>query len=330
MLAPAIETLVERMLQGNQGALARLITLVESDVPEAPLILSRLHGRSGHAYTIGVTGPPGAGKSTLVDQMAGHLRGKGLSLGIIAVDPTSPFSGGSVLGDRIRMQRHYLDDGVFIRSMATRGSQGGLPVTTQSVVRLLDAFGKDLVLVETVGVGQTELDIMGTADTVVVVLVPEAGDTIQAMKAGLLEIADILVVNKADRDGARSLKNALENMLRLAPKKDWWEVPVLLSVAPRDEGVPELLATVEQHRAAMEGAGELDRRRRQRRRQELLQNIEQRLKVRLLALVERDARLALALAGVEEGKLDPYTTARSILADRALLHDWFAELEQAG
>lgn len=328
-LPPPLEALVERMLQGNQGALARLITLVESDVPEAPSILARVYGRLGRAYTVGITGPPGAGKSTLVDQMTVHLRQKGQSVGIVAVDPTSPFSGGSVLGDRIRMQRHYLDQGVFIRSMATRGSQGGLPVTAPAVIHLLDAFGQDVVLVETVGVGQTELDIMGAADTIVVVLVPEAGDTIQAMKAGLLEIADVIVVNKADREGARSLKNELENMLRLAPRKEWWEVPVLLTVGVKDEGIAELLATVEKHRTASAGSGEMERRRRQRRRQELLENIEHRLKARLLELVEHEPRLAEALSQVEEGKLDPYSEARSILADRALLHSWFTEIEQA-
>ncbi|MBI3953151.1 MAG: methylmalonyl Co-A mutase-associated GTPase MeaB [Chloroflexi bacterium] len=330
VLSSAVEALVERMLQGNQGALARLITLVESDAPETPFVLARLYGRLGHAYSVGVTGPPGAGKSTLVDQLAGRLRQRGLSVGIVAVDPTSPFSGGSVLGDRIRMQRHYLDEGVFIRSMATRGSQGGLPITAQAVVHLLDAFGKDLILIETVGVGQTELDIMGTADTVVVVLVPEAGDTIQTMKAGLLEIADILVVNKADRDGARSLQHELENMLHLAPRKEWWEVPVLLTVAHRDEGVAELLEAVGKHRAACAGSGERERRLRRRRRQELLQSVEQRLKVRLLELVEHDHSLSGALAEVEEGRLDPYSAARAILADRALLHKWFAELEQVG
>src|SRR3990172_6296775 len=186
--------LVERMLSGDRFALAKLITLVENRQPDTALVLSLIHERCGRAYTIGVTGPPGAGKSTLVDRLVTKLRERQQSVGIIAIDTSSPFSGGAVLGDRIRMQSHYLDESVFIRSMSTRGSHGGLAGATRKIAQLLDAFGKEFILIETVGVGQTELDVMRLADTTVVVLVPESGDTIQTMTAGLLEIADIFVV----------------------------------------------------------------------------------------------------------------------------------------
>src|SRR5207237_1431068 len=209
------------MLARDRSALARLMTLVENRAPELPAIMSRVYGRTGHAHVVGVTGPPGAGKSTLTDRLTAHLRGAERRIGIVAVDPSSPFSGGAVLGDRIRMQAHFLDPGVFIRSLSTRGSHGGLARATRDMIRLLDAFGVDNVLVETVGVGQTELDVMRLADTVVVVLVPEAGDAVQVMKAGLLEIADIFVVNKADREGAERMQSELAQMLHLRPATAW-------------------------------------------------------------------------------------------------------------
>ncbi|MBI4640630.1 MAG: methylmalonyl Co-A mutase-associated GTPase MeaB, partial [Candidatus Tectomicrobia bacterium] len=217
--------LVERMISGDERALARLISLAENDAEELPDLISRLFPYTGRGYCIGVTGPPGAGKSTIVDKLTQWIRQRGETVGILAVDPTSPFTGGAVLGDRIRMQQHYLDKGVFIRSMASRGSQGGLAKAARNAIKLLDASGKDFIIVETVGVGQTELDIMRVADTVMVVLVPEAGDAIQTMKAGLMEIADIFVVNKADREGADAIRNDLITMLHLSPRYDWWDVP---------------------------------------------------------------------------------------------------------
>ncbi|MDY6912543.1 MAG: methylmalonyl Co-A mutase-associated GTPase MeaB, partial [Chloroflexota bacterium] len=204
--------LVERMLEGEQQPLSRLITLVEQESRDVPDILKTIHPHLGNAHSVGITGPPGAGKSTLVDKLTAIAREKTLSVGIIAADPTSHFSGGALLGDRIRLQQHYLDQEIFIRSMATRNSRGGLPAATRNVMKLLDAFGKDILFIETVGVGQTELDIAAASDTTIVILVPEAGDTIQTMKAGLMEIADIFVVNKADRPGADRLIAELESM----------------------------------------------------------------------------------------------------------------------
>ena len=320
--------LVDSMLAGSEQSLARLITLVEREAFEVPEIMSRIYPSLGKAYSVGFTGPPGGGKSSLVDRLTAVMRGKGLSVGIIACDPSSPFSGGAVLGDRIRMQQHYLDKGVFIRSLATRDSRGGLSRAARGALKLMDAFGKDFVLVETVGVGQTELDIMDAADTTVVVLVPEAGDAIQTMKAGLLEIADVFVVNKADREGADSLVAELEKMLHQSPKQQWWEVPVMTTQAVNDIGTEELYQNIIKHQEALEQTGRLALHRQRQRKGEFIQTIRQRLMAGILKLVETDGSMIASLEGVEKGDIDPYSASMEILTNKTLLHNWLAELER--
>lgn len=320
--------LVDSMLQGSDKALARLITMVEREGPEVPQIMSHIYPRLGKAHFVGITGPPGGGKSTTVDRLTAQMRKRGHSVGILAADPTSPFTGGAVLGDRIRMQDHYLDKGVFIRSMATRGSRGGLPRTARGVLKLLDASGKDYVLVESVGVGQTELDIMEAVDTVVVVLVPEAGDTIQTMKAGLLEIADVFVVNKADREGADYLVIELEQMLRMSTKESWWEVPVLTTQAVNDIGIEELFNQIERHRGALNESSEITLRRCEQRKAEFQETIEQGIRARIMELAARDSQLLASLKMVESGELDPYSASLEVLTNKALLHAWLACLDE--
>src|SRR5881409_1020493 len=249
--------LVERMLAGDQRALAQLMSHVERHSAEVPEMMRRIAPTLGRGYCVGITGPPGAGKSTITATLTAQARQQGHTVGIIAVDPTSPFSGGALLGDRIRMQQHYLDADVFIRSMATRGSHGGLPQAAQECRKLLDAFGKDLIIIETVGVGQTELDIVETADTTVVILVPESGDTIQTMKAGIMEIADLFVINKADRDGAERILRELRMLVHMQPRCDWWEIPVLATRAHINVGIPELYETIVQHRQTLSTTGQL-------------------------------------------------------------------------
>ena len=325
-----VEEMVQKMLGGDEQCLARLITMIERSAPEVPGIMSRINFNLGRSHIVGITGPPGGGKSSIADRLTGLMRADGCSVGVVACDPSSPFSGGAVLGDRIRMQQHYLDREVFIRSMATREGRGGLSPTTKEVLKLMDAFGKDFVLVETVGVGQTELDIMDAADTVVVVLVPEAGDAIQAMKAGILEIADIFVINKADREGADAVAEDLKQMLRLNPKHEWWEVPVLTTEAVNNVGIDKLYQGIRNHRMALEEAGQLDIRRKAQRRAEFLQVVERSIRERILALIRRNEQLTASLERVEQGEIDPYSATDELLASKALLQTWRTTLEEEG
>jgi LAO/AO transport system kinase len=243
-------SLSDRVLNGDPRAVARAISLIEDESPHGAELIRRIFGRTGRAYLIGVTGSPGAGKSTLVDRLIAELRRTEKSIGVIAVDPTSPFTGGAILGDRVRMQSHVADAGVFIRSMATRGNLGGLSRATSDAALVLDAAGKDLVLIETVGVGQDEVDIVRTADVSIVVLVPGAGDDVQALKAGLMEIADIFVINKADRDGADRTAASVEALLSLDTVADGrWRPPIVKTEATTGKGIPELVAEIERFRA---------------------------------------------------------------------------------
>jgi LAO/AO transport system kinase len=308
------------MLAGDRLALARLITRVENRMPGLAEIMRSVQPRLGRAHVLGVTGPPGAGKSTLVDRLTARLRAEGAGVGVIAVDPSSPFTGGAVLGDRIRMQAHTLDPEVFIRSMATRGSLGGLAAATGDIIKLMDAFGFPWILIETVGVGQTELDIIRQADTTVVALVPESGDSVQAMKAGLMEVADIFVVNKADRDGAHALMGELRFSVHLhysssvSAKDIDWEIPVLAAQATNDVGVAELLAEVKRHRRALEDAGALEKRRQARRRAELRTLLVEEFAERVMTAVERDPELVAVIDAVAGGTLDAYSGVERILA----------------
>jgi len=319
-----IPELVDRMLAGDRLALARLISVVENCSPAVPEIMRQVHFRTGRAYVVGMTGPPGAGKSTVLDRLTALFRAAGAPVGIIAVDPSSPFTGGAVLGDRIRMQSHTLDPEVFIRSMATRGSLGGLARATGDVIKLLDAFGKQWILIETVGVGQTELDIMRQADTTVVVLVPESGDAIQTMKAGLMEVADIFVVNKADRGGATSLVAEIRFMTHLhrsspqAPKDIDWEIPVLATQAQHGVEMETLLQQIREHRALLETSGALEKRRQARRRSQLQALLVEELTETVSRRV-RDGDLAPTFDAVATGNIDQYSAVQEILRRPDLL-----------
>jgi LAO/AO transport system kinase len=353
-LTPEQHDLLAGFRARRRVALARAISAVENQRPGFRAILSALHERTGRAHRIGITGPPGAGKSTLAAALIAHYRSHGETVAAIAVDPTSPFTGGALLGDRIRMNEIAMDSGVFIRSMATRGSLGGLALATKEVIDVMDAYGFDRIIVETVGVGQSELDIAAAADSTVVVLVPESGDGIQAMKAGLMEAADLFVINKADRPGADRLAREVSLMLQLrsgqlmrnipahhgvdktrvrarraaasgappdapaagpAPGPAAWEIPVLSTTAETAGGVPELADTLDRHRAWLDASGELGRRRRQR----LAERVKDEVARALLrhAWVERGGQAALdeALPALEAGRTTPYEVAARIAKD---------------
>jgi LAO/AO transport system kinase len=303
---------LERVIAGDRIAMARAITAIESDAPDSDSLLRALFRRTGRAYRIGVTGPPGAGKSTITGKLAAHYRRQELNVGIIAVDPTSPFTGGALLGDRVRMTDVELDSGVFIRSMASRGSLGGLSKKATEAADILDAAGMQIVLLETVGVGQSELDIAGAADTTVVVLVPESGDSIQAMKAGLMEIADVFVLNKSDREGADQAVTAIQLILNFR-SIDGWVPQVLQTVASEGKGVTELAEAVMKHRRFLEGHGALEERRIARMRRHITELVADRMREDFWT-DERRRLLADRLEELMRRETNPYEIAEELIA----------------
>jgi LAO/AO transport system kinase len=308
-----LDYLLERLRAGDKRAVARLISWVEDgDRDQLRDAAEALNPAAGRAQVIGLTGSPGVGKSTLAGALVAAYRAQGLTVGVLAVDPSSPFTGGALLGDRVRMQRHALDEGVYIRSMATRGHLGGLAWATPQAVRVLDAAGCDVVLVETVGVGQAEVEVAGLADTTLVALAPGFGDAVQVAKAGILEVADVFVVNKADRDGAEVVARDLRQMLHLGQARPW-QVPVVLTVAERGDGVGELVEAVAAHRDHLASSGELERRRRLRAAREVAEIALADLRAELGELGHGEALDTLA-EQVAAGKLGPYSAADQLLA----------------
>ena len=317
---------VEQVLAGDIRAAARLISDIDDGLPEVREVLKELYPHTGRAYILGITGAPGVGKSTLVDQMIYHLRKEGRTVGIIAVDPTSPFSGGAILGDRIRMQRHSNDEAVFIRSLATRGHFGGLTQSTRSAVDVMDAMGKDYIILETVGVGQDEVEIAKSAHTTVIVLIPGMGDDIQAIKAGILEAGDIFVINKSEREGSDSTINDLRSMLDMDRDNDnetYWRPPVLKTEAIADRGVKELLEEIENHRTHLMGSGiDLNlRRRRDRVKDELAEMIRCRITQEVHSGLFEDGEFDRAVESIILGKKDPYTASDELVMGRLHLSD---------
>ena len=307
-----LEQLAAGVRAGDRRALARAISLVENGDPTSYELVRELYPETGKAFVIGVTGPPGVGKSTLISSLIRHVREQGRTVGVISVDPSSPFTHGALLGDRIRLSDHFLDPGVFIRSMGTRGHLGGLSEATLQAALLLDAAGKELVFLETVGAGQSEVEVIGIADTVLLVLMPGSGDSVQALKAGIMEIPDVIAINKMDHPAAKTMQSEVRSILSLDREREW-KPPIVLTEAVRGENVPQLWERIEEHRNFLESGGLLEERRRRNLAGEVFAVASSRAKTHLQAAVADDAELRRLLEEVQARELDPLSAVREIL-----------------
>lgn len=323
---PTAAETVEKVVSGDIRSVARLIRDIDDGVPAVREVLKALYPHTGKAYVLGITGAPGVGKSTLVDQMISHLRAQGKTVGVLAVDPTSPFSGGAILGDRVRMQRHSMDDGVFIRSMATRGHFGGLTQSTRSAIDVLDAMGKDYVIVETVGVGQDEVDVVRSAHTTVICVIPGMGDDIQAIKAGILEVGDIFLINKADREGSDKTLSDLRLMIDMDQKKyedGTWKPPILKAEAVFDRGVEELIQEIARHAEYLRSVyGDLRfRARRDKVQEELAEMVKAQLIETVVGKIVASGEFDEAVDRIVRGRVDPYTASDDLVLPKIAVPD---------
>ena len=307
------EQLIVGIRAGDHRALARAITLVEYRAPGAPAVVSELYPETGHAFAVGITGPPGVGKSSLIAALIRHVRGLGLSVGVISVDPSSPFTQGALLGDRIRLVDHFLDPGVFIRSMGTRGHLGGLAEATLQALLLLDAAGRDVIFLETVGTGQSEVEVMGIADEVLLVLMPGSGDSVQALKAGIMEIPDVIAINKMDQPGAKALLNDIRTVMALSPDAER-RPAIVLTEAVREEGIDSLWEALVESRDGLVAAGELENRRRRNLAGEVVSAATARVRTRIEEAIAADPALTELVVGVQQRQVDPLTAVDTIVA----------------
>lgn len=318
--------LIKDMLAGDFISLSRLITMVENTSSTSSDIMREIYPYSGNGYYVGITGPPGAGKSTLTGKLTGWMREKKMTIGVIACDPSSPLTGGALLGDRIRLQNHFLDEDVFIRSIPTRGKIGGLSKKIHAIARLMDSFGKDIIIIETVGVGQTEVEVRDIADTTVLVMTPIAGDYIQAMKAGVIEIADIFVVNKVDLGEGEVVAEDIASVLALRKKPGDWKPPILLTQSSDDIGVEEVLSAIEDHRKFLNEKGLAEKRREQSRKQEFRGIMKERVLERLARSLMENEQFNAYLGQVERGEINPYLACEEILAGKGVWEALFEKL----